>query len=446
MYRHTLEICAGLDANKHCQRPPANLHVLVVLQNVLAKSLTHMESEVVKIQMATLREAEPHGAPDDEPARLTVKVFRHLEEIDALRDWWSSLPGHRDSDIDVHQTICHSSPNVLSPLIFVLFRGEKPDAILIGRVVQTRFDFRIGYFSLFKPVVRVMMFSYGGLRGNACPENCETLVREIMRSLKSGDADLALLDHSEKGSPLFNCALRMPGFFFRDHLPSVQLHWIMELPSTIEQLYANLSYNQRSHFRKTSRKLMRSFPDAVRFKRLTDSIDLDRTLQDVEEIAKRTYQRKLNVGFTNSAPQREFLKKEAEMGWLRVDVLYLANKPVAFWIGAVYQNTFFSDFTGYDPDYTQHAPGTCLLTQILEEFCSENIAAVDFGFSDNAYKERICTVVKHEASLHLFASTLKGFRLAAMRASTSLVHEALKTLLQRTDLIQNVKKMWRRIA
>jgi hypothetical protein len=380
------------------------------------------------------------------PTEALVRVLRTLPELEEIRREWESWPGTRDSDMDLFLTLCRSSPDVLRPQVLVVFRGGKPDAILVGRISQRRVDFRVGYFNVFKPRACGMVFSYGALRGDASAENCSLLVRKIVQSLKDGEADFALLDHVETHSALFRSAQGVPGFLFRDHLPTVQRHWIMELPSSVRELYEGLSYNQRQHFRKTARKLRRTFPQKVRFSRLQDPADLDRMLQDVEEIAKKAYQRRFGWGFMNFAAQRDFLRMEAGMGWLRLYVMYLADRPSAFWIGTVYQQRFCADFTGYDPDDAQHAPGTCLLTEILEELCTEGVKAVDFFFTDSPYKERICNVTRWETSLYVFAPTPKGLCLSAMRALTSLVHVPMRAFLERTDLTQRVKKLWRKMV
>jgi hypothetical protein len=377
---------------------------------------------------------------------VRVGVLRTLPEIEKIRGQWESWPGNRDSDIDVFLTVCRSSPNVLRPHVLVLFRNGRPSSMLVGRIVDGRFPLKVGYFNLFKPQARAILFSYGGLRGDACPESCAALTREIIKSLVAGEADFALLDHVDIESDLFRYVRHLPGFFFRDHLPSVQHRWIMDLPGSVEALYEHLSYNQRSHFRKTVRRLQRSFPGQVRLRCLHRAADLDAILWDVEEIAKKTYQRRLGVGFNNNPVQTAFLRFEAEMGWLRTYLVYLGDKPCAYWIGAVYQQRFCSDFTGYDPDYTHHAVGTYILSQMLEELCGEGVRAVDFGWTDSAYKERICNIMKREATLYMFAPTPKGISLSAMRALTSIVHEPLRTLLERMNLIQNAKRVWRKVA
>jgi CelD/BcsL family acetyltransferase involved in cellulose biosynthesis len=255
-----------------------------------------------------------------------------------------------------------------------------------------------------------------------------------------------VFDHLATDSTLFRKAREMPAFVLRDHVPSVQMHWLMQLPDSVEGLYASLSYNQRQHFRKTARKLRRNFPEAVKVSRLRLPADLDGMIPDIEEIAKKTYQRRLGVGFNTHPSLIDYLRMEAERGWLRIHILYLNDKPCAFWIGAVYQQTFHSDYTGFDPEFTQHAPGTCLLTEILEELSTTGVNCVDFGFGDNAYKERISSVGKHEATVHLFAPSPKGIGLCVMRGLTSFLHEPARAFLKRTNLTQKVKRAWRALA
>ena len=376
----------------------------------------------------------------------TVKVYRTVEGLEELRERWSAWPGTRDSDLDALLTICQTSPDVLAPHVIVVCRDGNPVSLLAGKLSRRQFEFRVGYLSLFKPLVNAIIVPYGGLRGDSSPETCRAIIAEVIKSLRNHEADLALFDHLPTDSALFQAAKGGPAFLLRDHIPSVQLHWVMQLPEGVEALYASLSYNQRQHFRKTARKLRRSFPEAVRIGRLQSPTDLDRMIPDIEEIAQKTYQRKLGVGFNTSSALVDFLRMEAEKGWLRAYVLYLNDKPCAFWIGAVYKQTFHSDFTGFDPQYTQHAPGTCLLTEILEELCTAGVSTVDFGFGDNAYKERISTAAKGEATVHVFAASRKGIGLCTARALTSFLHEPARAFLQKTNLTQKVKKAWRSLA
>ena len=392
---------------------------------------------------------EKHACPcasESISGQPRARIARRIEELEALRSFWSSCPGHRDSDLDLFLTICRTSPDVVRPHVIVLLRGGQPDAIFIGRVVFRKVAFKVGYFNVFKPRSRAILFSYGGLRGNASPANCTAFVQEALNCLKSGEADIAIFDHVDEHSALFRAATGVPNILLRDNIPSLQPHWFMALPKSTEKLYASLSSNQKEHFRRTTRKLSRAFPQQIEIRTLQEPADLDKMVLDIETIASKTYQRKLRVGFNTAPALLDFLRAEAEGKWLRIWILYLAGRPCAFWVGAVYHLTFYSDFLGFDPSFKQHAPGIYLLSHILEALCAEGVNTVDFGFGDNAYKERISTAAKREATLHLFAPNLRGLHLSVLRHLTSALHEPVRALLERSRLIGKVKKVWRQTA
>jgi hypothetical protein len=236
----------------------------------------------------------------------------------------------------------------------------------------------------------------------------------------------------------------MPGILFRDYFSPVRPHYMRKLPSSAEQLSLELSGNERSHFQRIAKKLKNDFSGKGRIDRYEDVADLDRTLQAVERVAKKTWQRKLSRGFNTDAPFLEFFKTQAENGWLRVYTLYLGEEPCAFWIGSVYQKSFFSDFLGYDPDYARYSPGMYSLSQMMEEFCSRDVEVIDFGFSDEEYKRRFANLIWQASSLHIFAPVSKGLALSLKKMTANVLHEPTRALLDRSNLIQRAKKLWRK--
>jgi hypothetical protein len=64
----------------------------------------------------------------------------------------------------------------------------------------------MGCFTICEPEVNVLEFVPGGLRGKASEENCAAFIRQAMRSLDEGDADMALWEQLDVQSPLYNYA------------------------------------------------------------------------------------------------------------------------------------------------------------------------------------------------------------------------------------------------
>jgi hypothetical protein len=377
-----------------------------------------------------------------------VRILRNAAEIEAVRDFWSSTRATRDSDIDVFfPEGQRENPDVLLPRVLVLHRNDKPVALLIGKIVRREFVFRVGYFRLGKVVANVLTIPYGGLRGEESKENCAVFLGAIQSCLQKGEADVALFQYVQADSAMFRCVTREPNSFSRDHFTPLRPHRKRRLPPHADELYAGATHGGKQ-LRRVSNKLKTEFSGEIRVDRFESVADLDRTLDVVEGIAKKTWQRKISaIGFNlEDASLMDLLRVEARGGHLRVYTLYLRGTPCAFWIGAVYQRTFISDFLGYDPNFADYSPGTYLLSQMMEDFCSQGVEEIDFGFSDEEYKRRFGNVVWEDASVHVFAPNWRGLRLNLMRMITVVPHEAARTFLKRTDLYQKAKKIWRKIG
>lgn len=401
-----------------------------------------MPGKQTQLELQEDHAAQHPGADDG-----TVRILRSAAEVEAVREFWASSPGTRDSDIDIFLGELRRNSEDLKPRVFVLYRGGAPVVLLAGKIVRREFTCRVGYFRLFKPMVNVVTIPYGGLRGEASPEDCRKFVQEIIKCLKNGEADIAHLQYVDADSALFRCAKTEPKFLFRDHVTPLRPHRKKKLPGSVQQLYAESSHGGKQ-LRRVAKKLSNEFPGQIKVDRFEALADLDRTLSVVEEIAKKTWQRKVStIGFNiKDAPLIEAFKAQAEGGHLRIYTLYLGGKPCAFWIGAVYQRTFISDFLGYDPDFSSYSPGTYLLSRIMEDFCSEGIEEIDFGFSDEEYKRRFSNVSWQDTHVHLFAPSPRGLALSAMRMITVLPHEAVRVLLKQSNLYTNAKVAWRKMA
>ena len=100
----------------------------------------------------------------------------------------------------------------------------------------------------------------------------------------------------------------------------------------------------------------------------------------MEEIARKSdKRRRFGFGFFDTPQIREQMSIAAEGGWLRIYVLYLENKPAAFWMGTLYDRCLQADDVGYDPAWSEFSPGIFLFLNILEDLCDADIEIVDFG-------------------------------------------------------------------
>lgn len=348
-----------------------------------------------------------------------------------------------EADIDFYLTKLRSRKECLRPHIIVLYRGGCPKLMLIGRLDNGGVELKIGYWRLRSPRARVLDFIYGGALGDQSPENCEILMRAILGCLRQGEADFALLNKVNVDSPLYSLALRLPGFFCRDPFRDRLLHCSLKLSSNTEEVYRGLSADHRAQIRRKARKLLATYSGRIRVGRFEQPADVELMIRDVEQIAKKTYQRGLGVGFVDSPEMHRLLAMTAGKGWLRAYVLYLAENPSAFWIGTLFKGVLRIDYTGYDPAHENSSPGTFLLTRVLEDLCGTDVREVDFGYGIERYKQQFGNCTWHEGIVHIFAPTCKGFSLNVLRTFLAGTDYFFRKALERTNLLPRLKRAWR---
>lgn len=375
--------------------------------------------------------------------KVRILTARSVQEVEAIRDIWTSWRWNPNADIDFYQQVLRSRPKILRPHVLILYRDGLPVAMLVGRLELGQVVARLGYARLFSARARTLTFIYGGQAGDLSAENSGILISEIIRSLREGVADLAEFRFVGTNTPLYQTLVQYPGFSCRDRFPQAQSHWKLVLPNKVDEIYCRLSGKARKHLRQQAKKMLEEFVGNVKITCFRRYEELDHMFQDIEEVARKTYARGLGFGFVDNQEMRECMQLEAEKGWLRAYVLYLANRPAAFWIGNLYDGKFFGNFLGYDDRWGKYSPGTFLMTKTLEEFCAEGIEEVDWGLGDADYKRHFANCSWNEASIQIFAPTIRGATLNAIRIPSIFIDRVIKKALERAQILHRIKRLWR---
>ena len=308
----------------------------------------------------------------------------------------------------------------------------------------------MGYLNLFRPDVRLLTLPFGGFLGDTSDDNCSVLVKEVINSLRRGEADLAIFEPLNTNSALYRCVRSSPAWFCRDYLGTSQVHRSMALFESAEAFHQSLSTKVRKNLKWQAKKIVADYCGEVRLSSHRAPSELEVVFTDVEEIAKKTYQRGLGVGFSDNAENRARLRLEADKGWLHAHILYLGDRPSAFWLSTAYKGTLHSNFMGYDPGFAKHSPGMYLVIRVIEELCTPNgtnkLEQVDFGLGDAQYKQVLASSSWQEAELYIFSPSLKGVTLNFLRTSLGLLNRTVRRILDKTKLLPRIKNLWRKSA
>jgi hypothetical protein len=382
------------------------------------------------------------AAADLLPYRVTVVTS--LEKVESLRRTWSAMQWHPNADLDFYSLIVAVRPEVVCPYVLVVSKGDEPVALLAGRLENGQLEIKAGYKVLWRPNVRRLTIIYGGWMGQTDPAVGELILRQLLRSLREEKADLLSWSGVRWGSPLHGLIRNVPNLLCRDYLARPSEHWRMELPSSLNEfLEQRMNKKHRYWAKRTMRMLEKDFPGTVRYACLSKPDEVDKLFADTIQVARKTYQWGLGVGFQDSEENRQRLRLAAERGWLRGHVLYLKEEPMAFWLCTVYGNTAHLDFTGYDPNFRKYEIGTALFLRMVGELAAAGVQSLDFGLGSASYKERFGDSSFGETMVSAFAFGGRGILLNALKVLTQGPAELIRSLLLRLRLEQKVKRLWR---
>jgi Acetyltransferase (GNAT) domain len=379
--------------------------------------------------------------------QLTLRVARSVNEIEEIRGIWTEWQSNPISDIDNYLSLMRSRPEIESPHVMLIYRDSCLDSILVGRLERTRISCALGYLKLFQPEVRTLCISHEGFLGNQSAENSRFITREIVKCLSRGEAGVARFDYLGIDSSLFEEVKGVPGILCRDHFASTQPHGCLRLQGSFEEFTASLSRKERHNLKRYAGRVKADFPGKMRIQSFRREEQVEDLIRDTEEVAKKTYQRGLGVGFQDDLETRQLLRTAARKGTLRGCIMYLGDYPAAFMIGIQYRQALHGIAMGYDPQYNEYSLGSLVLMHWIQEAFeasgSQAVSEIDLGAGDGRHKRAIYNHTWHESLAYIFAPTPKGLLLNFLKTATYLMDQGLKKLLLKTGFLEKIKKVWR---
>jgi Acetyltransferase (GNAT) domain len=389
----------------------------------------------------------------DEPQAATqvdqydVRILRTREEIETLGEFWNAWRSGRDADLDFYLFIIDLFPESQRPHVVALYDRGVPTALLAGRLDVGRVTVKVGYVVVPVPKMRILRFVYGGCLGDLSDLVARRLVGSVMESLAAGEADAVMFEHLDTSSPLVTAAKTQPSWWCSDHLIHPEIHRVRDLPDETGFSVASLPKKERYNLRSHAAKLSEDFPNN-RIEHFSAPDDVVRLMRDAENVARKSYQRGIGVGFSASPVLQSRLEFEARNGWLQAYVLYADEDPCAFWIGSLRNQVFLSDYLAFDPAYAKYRPGWYLIVKVMEELCGDPrkasaVKVFDFGIGDASYKRKLANRHRNESSVYIFAPSMKALSVNVLRSVVGVTNRSAKELMSKTQLFERIKRMWR---
>jgi len=376
-------------------------------------------------------------------SQYTFRILKSQREIEEIRGFWENIAYHPNTDIDHYLTVINSMDNIISPYIILFSINGQPEALAVGRLEKKAMEIVLGYKTLFKIKTTCLTILYSGLLGNWSKELYNVLVKELMNALRSRVADIAWFNLLQMESELYSVARQLPNLFCRDHIIAKKPHWKMTLPDTFDQFMKKMTAKHRYWINRLPRVLEKDYPDKVEYKIFRNLDNLEQLFTDAEHVAKTSYQRGIGAGFIDNSLMRQRFILYAEKGHLRTYLLYVEGKPCAFWIGTLYKNTFYLNFTSYNAEYKRYEPGTILFIKMIQDVINEGASEIDFGFGDAFYKQRFGNQQWDESSTYIYAPSIKGIGTNLILSITIIPYLYIRNMAERKNILQKIKTFWR---
>jgi hypothetical protein len=373
---------------------------------------------------------------------MTIRIVKNLQELDSIRVIWEKHQDHPNSDFEYFRLDCKKRSVILSPYVLVVERNGNPCVLLVGRIEQIHFHPAIGYFNFFGIPATVLTIIYQGIIGQLDEDTAEELVQQLSLILNAREFDAIVLSYLPEDSMLLKVLYAHKLLSPPKKMPS-SIHWNMDILKEHGFLLKNLKSKHRSWILGRERKLNSAFPGKISWIWLNQFENLPYLCDRIEEIAMRTYQRALNSGFANDEFSRQRYALFANRGMLRVQLLEIDGKIKAFWIGVLYADTFHSTETGYDPNLKEYEIGTLIFMHMVDELGREGAQKLDFGLGDALYKQRFGNKSWRESTIELFSPTFKGWIIKNTMGMFSFLDSFARRLIQRLQLYDKIKTLWR---
>ena len=374
----------------------------------------------------------------------TLEIVKDFDQLERLRPAWETLAFSPNSDLDYFIAVCQSRPEVHRPHIIVVKKNDTVITIVVCRLEYKTLEAKIGYKILYKPRFLSLTVLWDGILGDTSKEISSIIVNSLEASLKNKEAELVYFTQLKTTSSVFQAAIHQPSRFSIGRFRTIRKHWQLALPESFDAYLMSMSHRSRRNMRTTRKHLIKKYKSRLVVKKYGDVKEVETFMADSEMIAKKTYHRGLNVGFTDQSETRRRMTVAAEAGWLLGYVLYIDGRPRAFNYGYLYGNTFFGGSMAYDPKFAKDSLGKFLLLELIEDLChNAAVEFFDFGQGDAEYKHKLGDRYWEEASAYILAPTMKGIMNNMSITSIHFLSLKLKSLVEKIGLVNKVKKKWR---
>jgi len=162
----------------------------------------------------------------------------------------------------------------------------------------------------------------------------------------------------------------------------------LSIGGEIDNFLASKSRNFRSNLKRKEKKIIKA--GDLQLKVCTEPSDVEQSLKEIFEIEDKSWKVAEGTAITSVQRRQDFYsmlaERTAKAGWLRIYILSLDNKPIAYDFSLLFENRYFMLKTSYDEAFGKLSPGVVLRWYVVEDLFKIGCAEHNFLWGKEPYK------------------------------------------------------------
>lgn len=206
-----------------------------------------------------------------------------------------------------------------------------------------------------------------------------------------------------------------------------------------DEFFRRRSQNLRKYIRSITNRMHEHGGFAIR--ELTDPGDDLGVVREIFDVSRQSWKAGCHRDICSSVQNRRFfelfIRESARRGWLRLWLLRLEGKAVAYEIIAYYRGGGFALRADYVEAQRRHSPGSLLNAAILKKSLEEGVREFDFCGHNEAYKKKWTSLSRRHS--HVCAYNRSAYGRMVYAWDYGCVHRS-EEFLKKFSMLKKLKK------
>ena len=221
-------------------------------------------------------------------------------------------------------------------------------------------------------------------------------------------------------------------------------HRYIDFSGDYNHYLSQLSSSTRSDLKRTQKRFVSAVNGQYKTICYQSPEEVSAFLDAAMIVSALTYQfQLLGAGLRDRNVLENRYLTTAKLGWFRSYILFVDQKPVAFQVGHLYQECYYAQEIGYDPDWAKLQVGIFLHTEITSNLLAipDLVKRFDFGNDDNTHKQRLSNAEAIEKYVYLIPRHWQNDLFVFTMKTTNRLSASVGRLLNKYGLRKRVRQL-----